>query len=663
MRALMLIGLLAASSASAGGTKSKLDAQISDLNAVVDTLRSMNNNLVSTGQEPDPSVSAFIEGLSTSAAGYAEKNSDPGSMSTRRKKLLLDQVQTDLSRAEKLRKQLEKIQKKAPTAASTSDGSTAKGQKTKAKGGKVTMRVEADAFGNLTPASEGRISAEMTEGDSVDVTIRLDQYFGLDGWVGASAATAVGDMNPRVPQLLHTKGADGAISVPSQLRNLYYWTPFTDPLVLLHTSGDEATHQLVGDKIPAREWKRDFPFRATEPDGSMKVKMKAAGVDLTFTISADKKQLSPPTLTDPNVITPTDGTRARNGQLSEQISSGAERCETTPLKYTVTGGAADFKVAVLPMGATVTNQCTPTSVRFTVQSGALQPQTDELDQFTRIDLVEFSADDLTRADVTTCVPDQRLTEIARGHLAAANDVPHGRVVRCEVGAREVGDTLTFRPAVRTGPTKLDVLTQLSPNVAFVQGPTSVEILGKVGGLVKSAASSKVSTDTQSVNVVLKLYEGSYTTEIRSAHSEGGSEVTNTSTLSSAISVKNAPEKMLPVEVLYGFIVRDKGRVIAPLVMLAPQLAPRAAQEWWKRGMWAKQAFKPCAGLRFGGQDDPIGLYAGLQLDAVPGLGFTVGMEFGTQDVTTPWDPVRAISGGIAVDPIALTKAIKLAKSN
>lgn len=125
-----------------------------------------------------------------------------------------------------------------------------------------------------------------------------------------------------------------------------------------------------------------------------------------------------------------------------------------------------------------------------------------------------------------------------------------------------------------------------------------------------------------------------------------------------------PTATMPVQITYGVIVRDEGRTIAPVVQLTPRFHP-SGYDTWPQGWRASNIFAPTAGVRFGGADDGvIGLALGASLSPGPGVLFSVGEQFGSDSLSSPWDPVRGLFIGVSLDPAIWAKlAIARATAN
>ncbi len=106
----------------------------------------------------------------------------------------------------------------------------------------------------------------------------------------------------------------------------------------------------------------------------------------------------------------------------------------------------------------------------------------------------------------------------------------------------------------------------------------------------------------------------------------------------------------------GIIAYSELRAMAFTALITPVLNPKS---FFKRKFLPAPYPMPHIGLRLGSQDDIIGLQVGLGIALLKEFIIVGGLQFGTQDLTSPWDWRKAWYIGVAIDPWLLQKSIAL----
>jgi hypothetical protein len=114
------------------------------------------------------------------------------------------------------------------------------------------------------------------------------------------------------------------------------------------------------------------------------------------------------------------------------------------------------------------------------------------------------------------------------------------------------------------------------------------------------------------------------------------------------------DKYSMIRLQMGIISYSEFRAMAFTVMITPILNPKS---FFKRKFLPAPYPMPHIGLRLGSQDDIVGLQVGFGIALLKEFIIVGGLQFGTQDLTTPWDWRKAWYIGVAIDPWLLQKTI------
>lgn len=107
----------------------------------------------------------------------------------------------------------------------------------------------------------------------------------------------------------------------------------------------------------------------------------------------------------------------------------------------------------------------------------------------------------------------------------------------------------------------------------------------------------------------------------------------------------------------GVISYSEFRAMAFTVMITPILNPKS---FFKRKFLPAPYPMPHIGLRLGSNEDVLGLQVGLGIALLKEFIIVGGLQFGTKNVSTPWDWRKAWYIGVAIDPWLLQKSISAA---
>lgn len=116
---------------------------------------------------------------------------------------------------------------------------------------------------------------------------------------------------------------------------------------------------------------------------------------------------------------------------------------------------------------------------------------------------------------------------------------------------------------------------------------------------------------------------------------------------------STPIDLAPVGFTYGFLVHDLGRSISGTIQVYPIFAPRKL-EYWPLA-YGFNFLTVSAGIRFGSNEDLLGLTLGPALNLAPGFQLLGGLQFGTANITDPWRIEREWFVGVGFSPDVFTK--------
>jgi hypothetical protein len=106
----------------------------------------------------------------------------------------------------------------------------------------------------------------------------------------------------------------------------------------------------------------------------------------------------------------------------------------------------------------------------------------------------------------------------------------------------------------------------------------------------------------------------------------------------------------------GVVAYREFRAMAFTAIITPVLNPKT---FFKRKFLPAYYPMPHIGLRLGSQEDILGLQIGLGIALLKEFIIVGGFQFGTRDLTTPWDYRKSWYIGVAIDPWLLQKSIAM----